>query len=282
MDDLKDLKDGFVCKICYTFPRPGVQLYYCSNPNDSSCKRVVCQKCCDAENTKKCSICGRWYLTPIPLLTKLSSIFKFQPCIYSKNGCKVEIPADLDNLKAHDESCIYQTVPCPLLNCDEAVMFKDVNDHLTQVHSKASILSPLKLLKNECFRHGDSKLNLSNTRCLNAYNQQFFIQTYSNGNSLHLRILMLGDKIDVIPFKVLMKFFLDDKNEYTVEDYVYPINRGAKSLLFNGEQCTVIPMKKVTEYYDYKTNEYKQQPKFRLNLKIFSPKLDEIAKDEHV
>ena len=35
------------------------------------------------------------------------------------------------------------------------------------------------------------------------------------------------------------------------------------------------------EYYDAKTREMKNQPKIDFSLKIFSPKLDEIAKDQH-
>ena len=61
-------------------------------------------------------------------------------------------------------------------------------------------------------------------------------------------------------------------------DNAYPITKGKDSILETSIQCH---LKKLTEYYDAKTRELKKQPKIDFSLKIISPKLDEIAKDQH-
>ena len=237
----------------------------------------LCQKCFDID-APRCHFC-KWNLTPIPILTDVLSLFKFHPCIYSKNGCKKEISADLDNLKAHDKSCIYRTVLCPVLICKEAILFKDVNDHLTQVHLKNKEIT---FVTENISTWKATKKSLINDKkqltVYTVYGRQFFPQFYmrENGNHLYFRMIMLGDQIDVTPFKVSITFFFENKNEYYVEDCVYPINQNKS----DGDQCTIIPMKKLMEYYDHNTSEYKQQPKIKFSLNIFSPKLDAIAKDK--
>ena len=72
---------------------------------------------------------------------KLLSGFKTHPCKNLKNGCHEEIPAKLDTLKAHEENCIFQMVPCPnaIGNCFESFIFKDLEQHLKQVHTNEFI-----------------------------------------------------------------------------------------------------------------------------------------------
>ena len=43
-----------------------------------------------------------------------------------------------------------------------------------------------------------------------------------------------------------------------------------------------IPVKTLTEYYDAKSNEFKNQEFIEFQMKVVSEKLDEIAKDENV
>ena len=65
--------------------------------------------------------------------------FKTHPCANVKNGCHEEIPGKLDDLKTHEQSCIYQMVPCPKMNCMKTFIFKDLDQHLKQVHSNEVI-----------------------------------------------------------------------------------------------------------------------------------------------
>merc|ERR1712150_300723 len=114
--------------------------------------------------------------------------------------------------------------------------------------------------------------------CVNAYERQFYPQFKEVNNHLIFRTLMLGFQEEAIPFKVTITFYLENGENFEFKDNVYPITKGKDSILETSMQCH---LKKLTEYYDAKTREIKNQPKIDFCLKIISPKLDEIAKDQH-
>ena len=129
---MKASRDKFICKNCQTFPRPSSELKRCA-----ACMQLLCQKCCGT----KCPLCQHESQDPKistfteqPELMDILSGFKTHPCVNIKNGCHEEIPANLDKLKAHDQGCIFQMVPCPELDCKETFIFKDLDQHLKQTH----------------------------------------------------------------------------------------------------------------------------------------------------
>ena len=138
------LRNEFLCKKCDIFPRPDVKLMRCS-----SCTGLLCQNCCKSRNgnpRNKCPLCRYESIDPKistfteeSQLMKLLSGFKTHPCVNLKNGCLEEIPANLDALKAHDQSCILQKVHCPNPSCSEKIIFKDLGQHLEQVHTNEVI-----------------------------------------------------------------------------------------------------------------------------------------------
>ena len=114
--------------------------------------------------------------------------------------------------------------------------------------------------------------------CVDAYDRQFFPQFKEVNNCLVVRTLILGLQEEAIPFKVSITFFLENGENFKFEDKVYPITEGKDSILKTSMHCH---LEKLTKYYDAKTRELKNQPKIDFSLKIISPKLDEIAKDQH-
>ena len=114
--------------------------------------------------------------------------------------------------------------------------------------------------------------------CVNAYDRQFYPQFKEVNNCLMVRTLMLGFQDEAIPFKVTITFFLENGENFEIKDNVHPITEGKDSILKTSMQCH---LEKLTKYYDAKTRELKNQPKIDFCLKIISPKLDEIAKDQH-
>ena len=126
-------RDKLVCKKCDILPRPGTEVMRCV-----SCKNILCGKCCGT----KCPLCRHESKNPrfstftkeLELMEVLSGL-KTHPCINVKNGCLEEISAKLDELKAHHQSCIFQTIPCPKMNCKKTIIFKDIDQHLKQGHS---------------------------------------------------------------------------------------------------------------------------------------------------
>ena len=116
--------------------------------------------------------------------------------------------------------------------------------------------------------------------CLNAYDRQFFPQFKEVNNYLIVRTLILGLQEEAtIPFKVSITFFLENGENFEIKDNVYPITEGKDTILQTSILCH---LQKLTKYYDAKAGEFKNQPKIDFCLKIISPKLDEIAKDQHL
>ena len=120
--------------------------------------------------------------------------------------------------------------------------------------------------------------------CLNAYNHQFYPQfQYDEDNecAIAFRTVMLGFQEDTIPFQVTVTFYQEnDKKITTTEEIVYPITKPVDDTFF--ETSTYWSLKKLTEYYDTESREIKTQSKIMFRMKIISPKLDEIAKDQHM
>ena len=120
--------------------------------------------------------------------------------------------------------------------------------------------------------------------CLNAYNHQFYPQFQydeNNDNFIAFRTVMLGFQEDTIPFQVTVTFYQEnDKKITTTEEIVYPITKPVDDTFF--ETSTNWNLKKLTEYYDTESREIKSQSKIMFRMKIISPKLDEIAKDQHM
>ena len=114
--------------------------------------------------------------------------------------------------------------------------------------------------------------------CVNAYDHQFYPQFKEVNNCLNIRTLMLGLQEEAIPFKVSITFFLENGDNLKIEDKVYPITEEKDSFLETSMNCH---LKKLTKYYDAKTRRLIIPTKIDFSLKIISPKLDEIAKDQH-
>ena len=127
-------RNKLFCKNCDIFPRPNNEVMRCA-----CCKYYLCSKCCG----NKCPLCQYQSHDPNvstftrePELMEVLSGLKTYPCINYKNGCLEEIPTNLDALTAHEQSCIFQKVPCP--DCEQVVIFKDLSQHL-KLHVNDSI-----------------------------------------------------------------------------------------------------------------------------------------------
>ena len=121
---------------------------------------------------------------------------------------------------------------------------------------------------------------LSSFCCLNAYDRQFYPQFKEVNGCLIFRTLMLGFQEDTIPFEFSITFFHNnDKPLVTNGGMVYPITK-EKDTIF--ETSAQYHLNMLTEYYDTETGEFKKQSKIIFNMKIISPKLDEIAKDQNI
>ena len=121
---------------------------------------------------------------------------------------------------------------------------------------------------------------LSSFCCLNAYDRQFYPQFKIVNNCLVIRAMMLGFQEETVPFEFSITFFRENDKPYpSIGDIVYPITKGKDFDSFL-ETSIQYHMKKLTEYYDPETKEFKKQSKIIFTLKIINLKLDEVAKDK--
>ena len=136
---LEDFRKKLLCRKCEKLPRPGIELMRCRH---LLCSKILCGNCCGiglkVQGLGSCPLCNGYsdFVKESELMEVLSG-FKTHPCVNLKNGCSEEIAAKLDNLRAHDLSCVFQKVPCP--DCEENVIFKDMGQHLKQAHANDGI-----------------------------------------------------------------------------------------------------------------------------------------------
>ena len=139
LSKLLALKQSLICQNCAKFPRPGTKLYLCY----TKCFKLFCEPCSNVykkNSVNCCPLCqasnpnGTHYVGQRQVISDLAAVFTFHACIHTKNGCTEEI--HVEKLKPHEEFCIYQMVQCPSLSCTNAVIFKDVDAHLNEIHSK--------------------------------------------------------------------------------------------------------------------------------------------------
>ena len=156
------------------------------------------------------------------------------------------------------------------MNCKESVIFNDMDVHLDQAHK-------IEKVNDEWNFEGTKDELVKVICCLTStkYDQQFFPLMYIKDDHLYFKVIMLGHQENVMYFKACFTFFQDGGQQISKEEPVYPITEMEKEYQYSNES-----LKKLTEYYDPKSMELKQQEKIQLNLKITNAKLDEIAKDK--
>ena len=234
-------------------------------------------------------------------------------CFNSKNGCEEEL--HVKKLESHEKYCIFQNVQCPVIKCDESIIFKDAQKHLDETHECLKDDDILEFV-------GTKEEMIENVYCLSSYGQQFFVQFQmyekkcegiwecrrqhekgkcgecfgcrnefpychrypdhgscdhtSKENLIFLRIAMLGHQEDAHSFQATFTYFHENGKKFAIEVDVLPITSGKEEF----DSFTAIPMKKLLNYYDAKAGEYKNQL-IQFTLKITNEKLDEIEKDKN-
>ena len=126
--------------------------------------------------------------------------------------------------------------------------------------------------KKELNFEGTKEKLLDKFFCVNAYDRQFYpqfkevralqlgssnaLKDINVNNCLNVRTLILGFQEEAIPFEVSITFFLENGKNFEFKDNVYPITEGKDSILETSMQCH---LKKLTEYFDAKTGDIKNQ-----------------------
>ena len=267
---LSEFKKSLICTVCKRPPRPKQQIYVCCSPNQDKCKDVRCQ-------IHKNEVCSHnYYARSDPHLTKFLELINLYNCLYLKNGCQMELEAK--DLEAHERTCLFRDVTCPKLGCDASVVFEKLVDHFKTTHSDLE-------MKEDVLEFKGSLEDLKKKNyILNCYGRPFYPQLYvsnhSNNKTLHFWVVGHGNQDEINSFEVLVKFWINGRTTLA-HDFVRKIHT-YKGILTSGEDGMVIPVKKVTQYYDVQSKKFKIQEFIEFEMKVTCPKLDEAAKDVNV
>ena len=112
----------FKCKDVPGFKKEQQNRYSCVDESHQLCEK--CKLKCDCG-----SVVGK---RPNPALKK---ILKDLPvyCPHYKSGC-TDFFLQAESMVDHQQGCIFRQVFCPVFTCKKKVLFKDVIEHLKQVH----------------------------------------------------------------------------------------------------------------------------------------------------
>ena len=266
LEALKKLKMSLFCAICKKPPRPGKELYTCHTCEDIRCN-IHRNQCKHGKNSGKATKID-------PHLAKFVESIKHYNCLYFKNGCLMEF--EVKDLEAHEKTCFLRDVDCPMILCNDKIPFNGIVDHYQEKHPNLTMIGnvlefkgSLEDLKKKCFIlkcHG------------RLFYPQFHVRTSSN--VLRIWVLGYGDQTEINSFEVTVKFWINGRTTFA-HDFVMPIDSPKIANLI-GEECLTFPIKRIAQYYDVQSNEFKDQEYVEFEMKVTSPKLDEIAKDEHI
>ena len=260
-DGLEELRKSLICHSCGKPPRPNSSIFRCVH-DELTHKIFVCEYCNNDRirhgNQKWCDF------QHDDILTKFVGLFKFWNCIFLKNGCQEEFKAN--QLKTHEEICTFRDVECPMLDCNDYIVFCKIMDHFQSTHAD---LQSLEIVKKVLEFKGTREDLKKSIFVLNCYGKKFFPQFHVDRNLLHFWVVGHGDREEFEPFEVQVKFQNDWAGSpltFDMNDSVYGIEVH-KYLLETGKDGMVIPLYKI------------EKGGINFEMKIVSEKLDEVAKD---
>ena len=114
----------FKCKAVPGLTTESKNRYSCVDESHQVCEK--CKSACECG-----SIVGK---RPNPALKQLLKDLPVY-CPQYENGCReIFVQTQAENLDDHQQGCLFRKVFCPDLACKKKVLFKDVIEHLIQVH----------------------------------------------------------------------------------------------------------------------------------------------------
>ena len=135
----------------------------------------------------------------------------------------------------HEVCCEFRTVPCPRTNCQENVLFKDLDLHIQQNHKikekKSSIISPYLKKKSLCAWNGDWTLYYHQRIGL-----QFYPQFVKRNGVWYFWLKIKESPIEAAKWKFQVKL-KSVKNQMSVEfsGLVHPVDKTVEEILKTGQ-----------------------------------------------
>ena len=164
------------------------------------------------------------------------------------------------------------------------ISLKDMDNHLNQNHKIKNV--------EEKWNFEGSEKDLNETfLCLSSYYKNFYAKLciekklvqdtrsedpiiYHEDKYLHFKVISFDHEVNTIPFDVNMTFFLRDGKNISMNDRVYPsIKRDQNKF------CSVVNLKKITEFFDKDDVQMKKQDFIKFKLQIVKNNFEKISDD---
>mgnify|MGYP001203579950 CR=1 FL=1 len=124
LENIIETLQCFKCKAVPGITQEQQNRYTCVNESHQLCEK--CKSVCQCG-----SVVGK---RPNPTTKKLLKDLPVY-CPHHKNGCRqIFVQTQAESLDDHQQGCLFNKVFCPDLYCKKKVLFKDVIEHLIQVH----------------------------------------------------------------------------------------------------------------------------------------------------
>jgi len=209
---------------------PDLQCHVCKNvpgPSRNEMNRYSCTKAahtlCEEHNTE--CVCGSNVgESPSPVIAKLLKNLPWM-CQNYKTGC-LESKVSVEDLKHHQEICIYRQVLCLNCGCNEEgeVLFKDLIDHLevcmeepiaveNMLNGDANNFLVLVGIHEEI---GDDDYWLS-SKMTSTCGAVFFTSGYVRNETVYLWLWLLGSSEQAKKYRCTYSI----KNEMRNENFIY-------------------------------------------------------------
>ena len=89
---------------------------------------MVCDEC----KIRECTCKSKTLVGPLTHIEKVLDKLQWHYCSHFKHGCRDLVEAR--NLEDHEKTCIFRKINCPDFDCENQVLFKDINDHIINDH----------------------------------------------------------------------------------------------------------------------------------------------------
>jgi len=187
-----------------------------------------------------------------------------QNCMYFQHGCQEK--KKIFELQAHEQSCDYRQVFCPIYDCKDNVRYLTFPEHFSMNHQ---FLGNIIQFSGETleFQNDFKKLQTNGYRFqeIRVFNHTFFFIKIMHIDIVHQWIYLYGFKEDCSKFRYEIKCNFKNDETFTHYGEVQPMTTSHKEIIEEGNVLTML------------RNKYKNMVGYQISLR----NLKEEAKDDN-
>ena len=237
----------FKCKAVPGITQEQQNRYTCVNESHQLCEK--CKSVCQCG-----SVVGK---RPNPTTKKLLKDLPVY-CPHYKNGCRqIFVQTQAESLDDHQQGCLFNKVFCPDLSCKEKVLFKDVIEHLKQVHeNKFWFVAPEnKYTARFGTKNIEDWYRLGYVQCIKISSGIYFFFVGRAINKIaHFWLYIMASPLQAKNYTYTLSITGENGNKcITYHDYAKPLDKGGDEII-EKQSVLMIGTKTIQELRNEKNN----------------------------